>query len=47
VFPYDFYGRCGFTYSHRLKDFFVKNYRHPIVEDGILLQDMVYLKKKL
>ena len=42
-----FYARCGFTYSHRLKDFFVKNYRHPIVEDGILLQDMIYLQKKL
>ena len=28
------------------RPFFVKNYRHPI-EDGILLQDMVYLKKKL
>lgn len=42
-----FYERCGFAYSHRLKNFFVKNYRHPIVEDGILLQDMVYLQKKL
>ena len=42
-----FYRRCGFEYSHRLKDFFVNNYREPIVEDGVLLKDMIYLKKAL
>lgn len=43
----NFYRRCGFRYSHRLKDFFINNYRHPIVENGVLLTDMIYLKKAL
>ena len=43
----NFYRRCGFSYSHRLKDFFINNYRHPIVEDGVVLTDMIYLKKAL
>lgn len=42
-----FYEACGFKYSHRLKNFFTDNYNHPIYEDGILLKDMVYLKRKL
>lgn len=42
-----FYRHCGFTYSHRVPDFFTNNYDHPIVEDGILLKDMVYLRKAL
>lgn len=41
-----FYGHCGFTYSHRIPDFFLKNYPHPIIEDGILLKDMIYLQKQ-
>ena len=42
-----FYESCGFTYSHRIPDFFTDNYDHPIVEEGILLEDMVYLKRRL
>lgn len=42
-----FYERCGFRYSHRVKDFFSKNYDHEIYEDGVKLVDMVYLKKDL
>lgn len=42
-----FYQRCGFEYSHRLKNFFTDNYSHQIIEDGIQLVDMIYLKKKL
>lgn len=42
-----FYRRCGFVYSHRIPDFFRLHYDHPIVEDGILLRDMVYLKMDL
>ncbi len=42
-----FYRRCGFTESHRVKDFFTQNYDHPILEDGVLLTDMVYLRKPL
>lgn len=42
-----FYESCGFTYSHILSDFFTCNYDHPIVEDGKVLKDMVYLRKLL
>lgn len=38
-----FYKHCGFTYSHRVKNFFIENYDHPIYEDGVQLKDMVYL----
>jgi GNAT superfamily N-acetyltransferase len=42
-----FYESCGFEISHRVKNFFTDNYDHPIIEDGILLIDMIYLKKDL
>lgn len=42
-----FYERCGFVRSHVVKDFFTDHYDHPIIEDGVLLQDMVYLKKAI
>jgi GNAT superfamily N-acetyltransferase len=41
-----FYEKCGFTRSHRVKDFFIDNYDHPIFEGGVQLVDMVYLKKE-
>ncbi|MBS6762191.1 MAG: GNAT family N-acetyltransferase [Clostridium sp.] len=41
-----FYKKCGFTESHRIKNFFVDNYDHPMFEDGIQLVDMVYLKRE-
>ena len=41
-----FYHNCGFTESHRVKNFFIDNYDHPIFEDGTQLVDMVYLKKE-
>lgn len=41
-----FYQNAGFTYSHRIRNFFTDNYDHPIIEEGVLLDDMVYLKKK-
>lgn len=40
-----FYERCGFVRSHVVKDFFTQHYHHPIIEDGILLVDMIYLKR--
>ncbi|SHI82116.1 Acetyltransferase (GNAT) domain-containing protein [Clostridium amylolyticum] len=40
-----FYEHCGFTISHRVKNFFTDNYNHPIFENGIQLVDMVYLRK--
>ena len=42
-----FYERCGFVYSHRIPDFFTLNYDHPIVEQGVLLRDMIYMKKEI
>lgn len=42
-----FYRKCGFEYSHTVKDFFTENYDHPIYEDGVLLADMIYLKKRV
>ena len=42
-----FYESCGFTYSHRIPDFFTDNYDHPIYEAGKQLKDMVYLKRNM
>lgn len=42
-----FYKSCGFEYSHRIENFFTDNYDHPMIEDGVLLKDMVYLKRAL
>lgn len=42
-----FYERCGFVRSHRIANFFIDHYDHPIIEDGVQLVDMVYLRKKL
>ena len=42
-----FYEKCGFAYSHRIKDFFVDNYDYPIYEGGVQLMDMVYLRKEI
>ena len=43
----DFYKSCGFVPSHRIRDFFTDNYDHPIIEDGVQLRDMIYLKLEL
>ena len=42
-----FYEKCGFTRSHVVKNFFTDNYDQPIYECGILLTDMIYLRRKL
>ena len=42
-----FYQKCGFVKSHRVKNFFTEHYNHPIIECGIQLVDMIYLKKEL
>ncbi len=42
-----FYERCGFQRSHILPDFFTEHYDHPIYEGGVLLRDMVYLRREL
>lgn len=42
-----FYQNCGFKYSHRIENFFIDNYDHLMVEEGVLLKDMVYLKQNI
>ena len=46
-FTLPFYESCGFTYSHRVKNFFTEHYDKPIYEGGVQLADMVYLRRKL
>jgi ribosomal protein S18 acetylase RimI-like enzyme len=42
-----FYEQNGFIKYDIKKDFFVKNYSEPIVENGIMLRDMIILKSNL
>lgn len=42
-----FYEACGFVRSHRVENFFVDYYDHPIFEGGKQLKDMVYLRRGL
>ena len=42
-----FYEKNGFVISHRIKNFFVDHYDHPMFDNGVQLVDMVYLKKEL
>ena len=42
-----FYEKCGFVWSHSIKNFFTDNYDHPIYEEGIQLIDMIYLQKNI
>lgn len=41
-----FYKSCGYSYSHRIPDFFIDNYPAPIIEEGVTLRDMIYLEKR-
>ena len=40
-----FYEKCGFVRSHKIENFFIDNYDHPIYECGVQLTDMIYLQK--
>lgn len=42
-----FYERCGFVRYHIVKNFFTEHYDHPILEAGVRLTDMIYLRKDL
>ncbi|MCK9299081.1 GNAT family N-acetyltransferase [Methanoculleus sp. YWC-01] len=42
-----FYERCGFTVSHRVENFFIDHYDHPVFDCGEQLVDMVYLQQEL
>jgi ribosomal protein S18 acetylase RimI-like enzyme len=41
------YQKMGFEIDHILKSFFTDNYPEPMYENGILIQDMIVLKRKL
>ncbi len=41
-----FYESCGFVFSHKVKNFFIEHYDHPIIEEGVQLVDMIYFKKE-
>ena len=42
-----FYERCGFVRSHVIENFFTEHYDHPIIEEGVQLRDMIYLRKAI
>ncbi len=42
-----FYERCGFVFSHRLENYFLKHYDKPIFDAGVQLKDKVYLEADL
>lgn len=31
-----FYHKCGFSESHRVENFFIDNYDHVMIEDGMI-----------
>lgn len=41
-----FYKSYGYSYSHRIPNFFTDNYSAPIIEEGVALCDMIYLEKQ-
>jgi ribosomal protein S18 acetylase RimI-like enzyme len=42
-----FYKRCGFQYSHTIKNFFIDNYREPVFDGGVQCVDMIVLERYL
>ena len=42
-----FYEECGFVRHHIVKNFFTDNYDYLIYECGVLLVDVVYLRREL
>lgn len=42
-----FYQQCGFSEIYRVKNFFIDNYDHPIIEAGVQIADKVVLKRPL
>lgn len=42
-----FYESCGFKRSGVIKNFFIDNYDHPIIEQGVALCDMICFEKEL
>ncbi|WP_024859742.1 GNAT family N-acetyltransferase [Ruminococcus flavefaciens] len=42
-----FYEKCGFRKCGVIKNFFIDNYDHPIIEAGVQLCDMICFEKEL
>ena len=42
-----FYEKCGFVRHHVIPGFFTDKYDHPIIDGGVLLKDMVVLRKNM
>lgn len=42
-----FYKHRGFKETHRIADYFSTHYDHPMIENGVLLKDKVYLERNL
>ena len=42
-----FYENCEFRKSGVIKNFFIDNYDHPIIEAGVRLCDMICFEKEL
>ena len=42
-----FYEKCGFTFSHRIKNYMIDHYSKPIIDNGVQLFDKIYLKREL
>ena len=40
-----FYKRCGFRPFGRRENFFIDHYDHPIVDGGVVLRDMILLRR--
>ena len=42
-----FYEKCGFVRTHSIADYFTTHFDYPIIEEGIVLKDKVYLERSL
>ena len=42
-----FYEKCGFVRSHVIKNFFIDNYDHIIIDGGVQLVDMICFRRAL
>jgi hypothetical protein len=42
-----FYQKNGFEITRRVPDFFTRYCDYPIIEDGVLLKDKIYLERTL
>ncbi len=43
----EFYEKCGFTARRTIPGYFTEHYNHPIVENGKIITDLIYLEREL